>query len=80
MARELGVAFLSKSSPTLLRDLRSFLSTAFGFGDLVLTDQRTAVETRIQNINQLFTAAADLPEDVLAEIEKMANGGVHDHR
>jgi len=66
MSRGLGVAFISKSSPTLLRDLRFFLSTAFGFGDLVLTDERTAVETRIQSINQLFTAAADLPEDALA--------------
>jgi hypothetical protein len=66
MSRDLGVAFLSKSSPTLLRDLRSFVSTSFGFGDLVLTDSRAAAETRIKNVNQLFTAAADLPEDVLA--------------
>ena len=66
MSRELGVAFMSKNSPTLLRDLRAFLSTSFGFGDLVLTDERTAVETRIRNVNQLFTATADLSEDVLA--------------
>ena len=66
LSRDLGVAFLAKSSPTLLRDLRSFLSTSFGFGDLVLTDERTAVETRIQNVNQLFTATAGLPDDVLA--------------
>jgi CheY-like chemotaxis protein len=66
MSRDMGVAFISKNSPTLLRDLRSFLSTSFGFGDLVLTDERTAVETRIANVNQLFTAIADLPEGVLA--------------
>ena len=66
MSRELGVACMSKNSPTLLRDLREFLSTSFGFGDLVLTDERTAVETRVRNVNQLYTAAADLSEDVLA--------------
>jgi len=66
LSRDLGVAFISKQSPTLLRDLRSFLSTSFGFGDLVLTDERTAVETRITTVNQLFTATAELPEDVLA--------------
>ena len=66
MSRDIGVTFISKNSPTLLRDLNGFLSTSFGFGDLVLTDERTAVETRIATINQLFTAIADLPDDVLA--------------
>ena len=66
MARDVGIGFLSKNSPTLLRDLNNFLSTSFGFGDLVLIDERTAVETRIANINQLFTAIAELPENVLA--------------
>jgi CheY-like chemotaxis protein len=66
MARDAGIKFISKNSLTLLRDLNNFLSTQFGFGDLVLTDERTAVETRIANINQLFTAITDLPEDVLA--------------
>ncbi len=36
MARSAGVAFLSKNSPTLLRDLKRFLASDFGFGDLVL--------------------------------------------
>jgi len=67
MARDAGVKFISKNSLTLLRDLNHFLSTQFGFGDLVLTDERTALETRIANINQLYTAIADLPEDVLDE-------------
>lgn len=66
MSRDLGVPFISKNSPTLLRDLNGFLSTSFGFGDLVLTDERTAVVTRIANVNQLFTAIADFPDDVLA--------------
>lgn len=66
MARDAGVPFISKNSQTLLHDLNHFLSTSFGFGDLVLTDERTAVETRIANINQLFAVIADLPEDVLA--------------
>ena len=66
MARDLGVPFISKDSPTLLRDLHGFLWTAFGFGDLVLRDERTAVEARIANVNQLFTAVADLSDEVLA--------------
>ena len=67
MAREIGIKFLSKNSPTLLHDLNNFLSTSFGFGDLVLAAERTAAETRIANINQLFTAIAELPENVLVK-------------
>ena len=66
MAHDAGVKFISKNSLTLLRDLNHFLSTQFGFGDLVLSDERNASETRIANINQLYTAIAGLPEDVLA--------------
>jgi CheY-like chemotaxis protein len=67
LARKAGVGYLSKNSPTLLHDLSNFIATAFGFGDLILTDKKTAVETRIANINQLFAAIADLPEEVLDE-------------
>ncbi len=72
MAREIGVAFISKNSPTLLHDLTLFLSTSFGFGELVLTAERPAAETRIANINQLFTALAELPEEAL--VKSLENG------
>jgi CheY-like chemotaxis protein len=64
MARAAGVAFLSKNSPTLLRDLKRFLSTQFGFGDLALPGEKTD-EIRIANLNQLFSTIAELPEGVL---------------
>ena len=66
MAAKAGIKFISKNSFTLLRDLSNFLSISFGFGDLVLSDARTADETRIADINQLFKALTGLPEDVLA--------------
>ncbi|MFH2107902.1 MAG: PEP/pyruvate-binding domain-containing protein [Chrysiogenia bacterium] len=66
MAAKAGIKFISKNSLTLLRDLSNFLSISFGFGDLVLSDARTADETRIADINQLFKALTGLPEDALA--------------
>ena len=65
MARAAGIPFLSKNSPTLLRDLKRFLATAFGFGDLILPGENGMIGTRIANMNQLFSAAADLPESTL---------------
>jgi hypothetical protein len=66
MARDLGVPFISKKSPTLLRDLTGFLSTSFGFGDLVLGEPRSAASLRIADVNQLFAATAGQPDEVLA--------------
>ena len=65
-ARDLGVPFISKNSPTLQRDLTGFLSASFGFGDLVLTDPRSTTGLRITDVNQLFAATAGLPDEVLA--------------
>jgi CheY-like chemotaxis protein len=65
-ARDLGVPFISKKSPTLLRDLTGFLSASFGFGELVLKDPRSATGLRITDVNQLFAATAGLPDEVLA--------------
>jgi len=66
MAVNAGIKFISKNSLTLLRDLSNFLSVSFGFGDLLLTDERTGDEVRIADINQLFKALSDLPKEVLA--------------
>ncbi len=66
MARDLGVPFISKTSPTLLRDLTGFLSSSFGFGDLALRDPRSATARRIADVNQLFAATAEVPDEVLA--------------
>ena len=68
MARKAGIGYLSKNSPTLLHDLKNFILSSFGFGELVIKDDRAAVETRVANINQLFSIIADLPEAVLSNI------------
>ncbi len=65
LARGAGIPFLSKNSPTLLRDLRSYLSTSFGFGDLVLPGEGSFAEVRIANLNQLYSEAAQLPENTV---------------
>ncbi len=65
-ARDLGVPFISKTSPTLLRDLTGFLATSFGFGDLVVGDPRSPARLRIADVNQLFAAAGQLPDEELA--------------
>ena len=65
MASKAGIGYLSKNSPTLLHDLKKYLSSAFGFGELVIKDDRTAEESKVININQLFSIVADLPETAL---------------
>jgi CheY-like chemotaxis protein len=66
MAGQVGIKFISKNSLTLLRDLKNFLSSAFGFGDLVLRDDQSGAETRIANVNQLYSVLSDFPDDRLA--------------
>ncbi len=65
MARNAGISFLSKNSPTLLYDLKHYLTSQFGFGDLVLSGEGTGAGIRIANMDQLFSMAAELPEDAL---------------
>jgi hypothetical protein len=65
MARKAGIGYLSKNSPTLLFDLKKFLLSSFGFGELVIKDDLAAVENRIFNVDQLFSSAVDLPEAAL---------------
>jgi CheY-like chemotaxis protein len=72
MAQKAGIGFLSKNSPTLLHDLKKFLSSSFGFGDLVIKDDRVAVESRVININQLFSIVAGLPD---IDLRKIVNRG-----
>ncbi len=72
MAGNAGIPFLSKNSPTLLRDLKLFLSGHFGFGDLVLAAEKPGNETRIANLGQLLADAGDLPAAALQAA--LANG------
>jgi CheY-like chemotaxis protein len=65
MARKAGIGYLSKNSPTLMHDLNKLLASDFGFGELVIKDNRAAGESRVFNINQLFSIIDDLPETSL---------------
>ena len=68
MARKAGIGYLSKNSPTLLHDLKKFLSSSFGFGELIIKDDQGVGETKVSTINQLFSIIGDLPENVLRNI------------
>jgi CheY-like chemotaxis protein len=65
MARQSALPFLSKNSPTLLRDLERFLAERFGFGDLVLAGAGADDAARIANLDQLYSGSAELPEPAL---------------
>jgi CheY-like chemotaxis protein len=68
MALKAGIGYLSKNSPTLSNDLKKFLSSSFGFGELVITGERAAEESRVANVNQLFSIISDLPEKSMRKI------------
>ncbi len=65
-ARELGVPFLRKTSPTLLSDLRQNLSEGFGFGDLVFHADHQEI-ARIPNLQSLTSTISSLPVEILRE-------------
>ena len=68
MASTAGIPFLSKNSPTLLRDLNRFLSSHFGFGDLVLPGAGPEAGARFANLDQLFSACGDLPDEAVRQM------------
>jgi hypothetical protein len=65
MARKAGVGYLSKNSPTLLRDLKKFLLSSFGCGELMIKADQAALASKVFNINQLFSIINDFPETAL---------------
>ena len=67
MAVKARVGYLSKNSPTLTHDLKKYLSSAFGFGELLIGADRSPEASKIANINQLFSLIADLPENALRD-------------
>jgi CheY-like chemotaxis protein len=71
-ARKAGIGFLSKNSPTLSHDLKNFLSSSFGFGELVIPDDKASGAHRVSTINQLFSMFSVLTENALRKI--IANG------
>ncbi len=64
-ARELDIAFLSKTSPNLLFELRSFILNNFGFGDFVFKYPDGTVITKAADISDFERIIRDLPEESL---------------
>lgn len=68
MAVKAGVGYLSKNSPTLKHDLKKYLSSSFGFGELIFRNGHAPGEITVSNINQLFATITDLPENSLRKV------------
>lgn len=65
LANELGVAFLHKSSPTLLQDLRQFMQRELGFGDFVFRRMDDSVVTTATDLRGFCEALELIPDESL---------------
>jgi len=61
-----GFSFLRKRSPTLLRDLRRFLTEQFGFGDFVFRLPDRSEVARAGNLNELEARLEEVPAESIA--------------
>ena len=61
-----GLSFLRKRSPTLLRDLRRFLTEQFGFGDFVFRLPDLSEVGRASDMGSLETALQEVPAESVA--------------
>jgi len=61
-----GYSFLRKRSPTLLRDLRRFLTEQAGFGDFVFRLPDNTEVARASDLNELEQRLAEVPADSIA--------------
>lgn len=62
-AREMGVGFLLKGSPTLLHDLRDFMLNNFGFGDFVFRTRNGREVGRAYNLKSLEEQLTIVPDE-----------------
>jgi CheY-like chemotaxis protein len=61
-----GLSFLRKRSPTLLRDLRRFLTEQFGFGDFVFRLPDLSEVARASDMGSLEAALQEVPAESIA--------------
>ncbi len=61
-----GYSFLRKRSPTLLRDLRRFLTEQFGFGDFAFRLPDGSVVARASDLNELEARLGEVPAESIA--------------
>lgn len=64
-ARELDVAFISKSSPNLTLELRNFILNNFGFGEFIFKYPDGTVITKASDISDFERVIRVLPEESL---------------
>lgn len=62
-AGALGVAFVQKSSPTLLREVREFMREQLGFGEFVFRRPDGAVVATASDLRGLAEALQTIPDD-----------------
>ena len=61
-----GYSFLRKRSPTLLRDLRRFLTEQFGFGDFAFRLPNGQEAARARDLNELEARLHEVPAESIA--------------
>jgi CheY-like chemotaxis protein len=61
-----GYSFLRKRSPTLLRDLRRFLTEQFGFGDFAFRMPDGSEVARASDLNELEARLHEVPAESIA--------------
>ena len=61
-----GYSFLRKRSPTLLRDLRRFLTEQFGFGDFAFRLPNGQEVARARDLNELEVRLHEVPAESIA--------------
>lgn len=66
LARKAGRSFLLKGSPTLLRDLRTFMLENFGFGDFVFRTPDGEVVARAADLKSLERELRTVPAESIA--------------
>lgn len=65
LAISLGLKFIDKNLPTLLRNLRDFMQQHLGFGDFVFLSMEGAVISRAPDLLSLEWALQAIPEELI---------------
>ncbi|NOZ79181.1 MAG: histidine kinase [Acidobacteria bacterium] len=65
LAKEVGAAFLHKESPTLLEDMRHFITQKFGFGDFVFKLPDGTEVGRARDMREMLVMLRKVPDESL---------------
>ena len=64
-ASNIGAAFINKTSPTLLSEVRSFMQDYLGFGDFVFRGPDGSEEARASDLGEMVGALGDVSDQTL---------------